>query len=154
VFLTQRDLPAPCFTTPLPFYAGAAAPLALAVAASLAGKLNRLSLLLAVGSLFVSCCALNYHACFTEDGILLRRSIDFTERRYAYAQVKKLRFVQDWRFVAWEFHRPHFMIELDDGTRWSSDDGFRRTDTHLEIETMMKVGYSANVMLQQVRSWD
>jgi hypothetical protein len=151
VHVTQRDLPEPSFTTPLPFYAGAAVPLALATGALLAGVRRTHALVVLAGSLLVGLAAVNYHACFTEDAILLRRCLSFTEQRYEYKQVKTLKYVRDFRVLGVEVHRPRFVISFDDGSRWTSDDGFRRTAAHLDMEAIHAVTGRSHVMLQQVQ---
>lgn len=153
-YLTQRDLPPPSFTTPIPFYAGAALVLAIALTAFLAGIKRRPALLLAAGAVFFALAGLNYHASITEDGVRLRRCLAFTETRYAFSQVRSVKFVVDWRLLAWELHRPRFIVAFDDGTRWTTDDGFRRTAAHLDIEAIQRITTRSHVMLQQVQSWE
>ncbi|MEZ0230574.1 MAG: hypothetical protein ACAI25_18275 [Planctomycetota bacterium] len=151
VHVTQSDLPEPNFTTPIPFYAGAAVPLALATGALLAGVRRTHALVVAAGTLLVALAALNYHACFTEDAILLRRCLSFTEKRYEYNQVKTLKYVRDFRVLGVEVHRPRFVIWFDDGSRWTSDDGFRRTTAHDDMQAIHVVTGHSQVMLQQVQ---
>lgn len=151
-YLTQRDLPAPSFTTPFQFFAGAATPLALAVSSFLLfGRLRAGVLALAAGTLIVASAALNYHACFTEDALLLRRCLSFTEQRYEYRQVRSLKYVRDWRVLVLEVHRPYFVIGFDDGSGWTSNEGFRTTTPHLDMEAIHVVTARSNVMLQQVQ---
>ncbi len=149
--LTQRDLPEPSFTTPLPFYAGAAVPLALAWGALLVGKKRVAALVVAAGTLLVSSAALNYRACFMDDAIRLRRCLSFTEQRYEYKQIRALKYVRDFKILGVEVHRPRIMIFFDDGSRWTSDDGFRRTAAHIDMQAVHVITERSHVMLQQVQ---
>ena len=53
--MTQRDLPDPCFTTPIPFYAAVAAIVTVAAGIFLHGKLRTGMLVIAAGTLSVAC---------------------------------------------------------------------------------------------------
>ncbi|HZV00234.1 MAG TPA: hypothetical protein VFF73_26180 [Planctomycetota bacterium] len=145
-----EQLPEPTFTSPPECLFVPAGLVAVGCALLLRG-MRVLALLLLDLGIATSCLALNYHASFGKDAIALRPLLAPFERTYGYDHVRAIRYVT---------HRidakgklvpdPRFVIDFDDGTVWTSQDGLRREVPRFDADVIEVVGARSGKPRQQV----
>lgn len=110
-----------------------------------------LSVTVAVAAVLFTAALATVSVRFTEEGIAFRGVASLSERRYSYVQVRAVKSVA--RFAAPlgnVIARPHFAIELDDGTVWTTRENLRTPRPEADAEIMAFVASKSGTHIEQV----
>jgi hypothetical protein len=150
-FVTQRDLPAPLFVTPMGAHAIAAGLGAAATLLFLWARWWPIQLLSGWAAIVVGSMAVNYHASFGDSEIRIRPSLSPSERCYRYDQVQAVMYVTHKVTRHGLVLGPRYVIDFSDGGRWTSQDGLRDYVYPFgDMQSVVEVAHRSDRMLQQV----
>lgn len=149
--VTQRDLPAPVFVSPLGAYAIAAGLGVAALLLFLRARWWLIQLLLGWGAIVVGSMAVNYHASFGDSEIRIRPSLSPSERCYRYDQVQAVMYVTHKITRRGLVLGPRYVVDFASGGRWTSQDGLRDYVYPFgDMKDVEVIAHRSDRMLQQV----
>jgi hypothetical protein len=106
-------------------------------------------MIFATGSLIAS--GLNAHARFTEQAIMIKPGWSLFNNEYDYNRVRAVAAVKKLTAPSGEVREsPHYAILFDDGTSWSTGDGFWTSGSDRDKQIMGFVATKARLPLQEV----